>query len=91
MRWDGDGDLLRLPDGRRAQLWQGGASAGPVVFFLHGCPDTRHAARTGEAAARRSGVRLVAVNRPGYGLSDPHESSHVSVADDIVAVADLLG
>lgn len=27
-------------------------------------------------------MRLVAVNRPGYGRSDPHESDHVSVADD---------
>jgi pimeloyl-ACP methyl ester carboxylesterase len=87
----GDPDLVRLPDGRRAQLWQGGAPAGPTVFFLHGCPDTRHAARTGDGAARRAGVRLVSVNRPGYGLSDAHESGHASVAADIVAVADLLG
>jgi pimeloyl-ACP methyl ester carboxylesterase len=87
----GDTDLVRLADGRRAQLWQGGAPAGHTVFFLHGCPDTRHAARTGDGAARRAGVRLVAVNRPGYGSSDAHESGHASVADDVVAVADLLG
>lgn len=86
-----DADLVRLPDGRRAQFWHGGASAGPVVFFLHGCPDSRLAARTGDAAARRTGVRLVAVNRPGYGRSDPDESGHVSVAADTIAVADLLG
>jgi pimeloyl-ACP methyl ester carboxylesterase len=86
-----DADLVRLPDGRRAQLWQGGTPAGPAVFFLHGCPDTRHAARTGDGAARRAGVRLVAVNRPGYGRSDPDDSGHASVADDVVAVADLLG
>jgi pimeloyl-ACP methyl ester carboxylesterase len=36
-------------------------------------------------------VRLVAVNRPGYGLSDEAASSHLSVADDVAAVADLLG
>jgi pimeloyl-ACP methyl ester carboxylesterase len=86
-----DADLVPLPDGRRAQVWQGGAPVGPVVFFLHGCPDCRLAARSGDAAARRAGVRLVAVNRPGYGRSDPHESGHASVADDIVAVADRLG
>jgi pimeloyl-ACP methyl ester carboxylesterase len=85
-----DADLVRLPDGRRAQLWQGGARVGPTVFFLHGCPDTRHAARPGDDAARRAGVRLVAVNRPGYGRSDPDESGHASVADDVVAIADLL-
>ena len=82
---------VALPDGRRAQLWEGGDPEGRAVFFLHGCPDTRHAAYPGDAAARRAGVRLVAVNRPGYGLSDPHESGHGSVADDVASVADRLG
>jgi pimeloyl-ACP methyl ester carboxylesterase len=36
-------------------------------------------------------VRLIAVNRPGYGLSTEAQSSHLSVADDVAAVADLLG
>lgn len=84
-------DLVTLPDGRRAQLWQGGDPVGVAVFFLHGTPDTRHAAYSGDGAARRTGVRLVAVNRPGYGLSDTADTSHPSVADDTVAVADLLG
>ncbi len=61
------------------------------MFFLHGCPDTRHAAYAGDAAARSTGVQLVAVNRPGYGRSDAAESGHLSVADDVAAVADLLG
>ena len=47
--------------------------------------------RTGDEAARRAGVRLVAANRPGYGRSDPHESGHLSVADDTSFVASLLG
>jgi pimeloyl-ACP methyl ester carboxylesterase len=33
---------------------------------------------------------VLAVNRPGYGRSDPAASEHSSVADDLVAVADLL-
>ncbi|TCO30446.1 pimeloyl-ACP methyl ester carboxylesterase [Kribbella steppae] len=83
--------MSRLPDGRLAQYWHGGATDGVPVFFLHGCPDTRHAAYAGDAAARRAGVRLIAVNRPGYGLSDVCASTHLSVADDVAAVADLLG
>jgi pimeloyl-ACP methyl ester carboxylesterase len=83
--------VLRLPDGRQAQYWYGGATDGAPVFFLHGCPDTRHAAYAGDAVARRAGVRLVAVNRPGYGLSDACPSTHLSVADDVAAVADQLG
>ncbi|MGA9344545.1 MAG: alpha/beta hydrolase, partial [Nocardioidaceae bacterium] len=84
-------DVLTLPDGRQAQWWDGGDPRGSAVFFFHGCPDTRHAARSGAAAARELGIRLVAVNRPGYGRSTSTESDHVSVADDTVAVADLLG
>ena len=84
-------EVLRLPDGRRAHYWEGGDPDGPAVVFFHGCPDTRLAARSGDDAARRVGVRLVAVSRPGYGLSDPAASGHLSVADDTAAVADLLG
>ncbi len=83
--------LTSLPDGRVAQYWLGGADDGPVVLFSHGCPDTRWAAMTGDAAARAVGVRLLAINRPGYGRSTRHGSSHASVADDAVAVLDQLG
>jgi pimeloyl-ACP methyl ester carboxylesterase len=88
---DADDELLRLPDGRGVQLWQGGAADGHPVLFFHGCPDTRWAAHSGADAARRAGVRLIAVNRPGYGGSDAAASDHLSVANDTEAVADLLG
>jgi pimeloyl-ACP methyl ester carboxylesterase len=61
------------------------------VLFFHGTPDTRWAARFGEAAAVASGVRLLCVNRPGYGLSSRSESTYSSVSDDAAAVLDLLG
>ncbi|MEV6285127.1 alpha/beta hydrolase [Kribbella sp. NPDC051770] len=80
---------LRLPDGRQVQFWDTGTGRS-VVFFFHGCPDTRHAAFPGAATARAYGVRLVAVNRPGYGESDATASDHLSVADDVAAVADQL-
>jgi pimeloyl-ACP methyl ester carboxylesterase len=83
-------DLLELPDGRQAEVWHGGVATGPLVMYLHGTPDCRLTARTGDAAAGRAGVHLVAVNRPGYGRSDPAESGLASVADDTVAVADSL-
>jgi pimeloyl-ACP methyl ester carboxylesterase len=103
--------LCALADGRRLQYWAGGAADGPAVVFLPGCPDSRLIARSGDQAARRAGVRLIAVNRPGYGLSDPADlpgpgrpadpddlaprdglggSGHLSVADDVAALADGL-
>jgi pimeloyl-ACP methyl ester carboxylesterase len=83
--------LVPLPDGRRLQIWRGGVPGGPAVLFLPGCPDSRLVARSGEAAARRAGVELIGVNRPGYGRSTPAASGHLSVAADLVAAADLLG
>ena len=69
-------DEVLLPDGRRAQLWyrRRRRTARRVLVF-HGCPDTRWVARTGEAAARAVGVRLVCVNRPGYGTLDAAAST----------------
>lgn len=83
-------EILSLTDGRQAQLWFGGADEGPVVLFFHGCPDTRWAARFADAAARDAGVRLLCINRPGYGRSTRDSSTHASVADDAAAVLDLL-
>ena len=60
-------------------------------MVLHGCPDCRLIAASGAAAATRAGVRLVSVNRPGYGASTPHASTQSSVADDLVDVAEQLG
>ena len=84
-------ETVELTGHRVAQLWLGGADTGPVVLFFHGCPDTRWAARSGEEAAREAGVRLLCVNRPGYGASGPAASSHASVADDAAEVLDRLG
>jgi pimeloyl-ACP methyl ester carboxylesterase len=86
-----DADLVTLPDGRRMQFWRGGVRSGSAVLFLPGTPDSRLIARSGDDAAVRSSVDLIAINRPGYGRSDPAASDHVSVADDVVAVADALG
>ena len=84
------GQSLVLSDGRRAEFWDGGASDGFPVIFFHGCPDCRLQAVPGAAAALRTGVRLIAINRPGYGRSDRHASTHASVADDVTALADRL-
>jgi pimeloyl-ACP methyl ester carboxylesterase len=75
----------------RLQTWRGGSEDGPLVLFLPGCPDSRWAALPGSEPALRAGVRLVGVNRPGYGDSLSAPSTHRSVADDLVAVADDLG
>ena len=83
--------LWRAEDGRFLQGWVGGDDDGPLVAVFHGCPDTRHVAMTGDVAAREVGLRLLCINRPGYGDSTLHASSHGSVADDLARVATDLG
>ncbi|GAA5024884.1 alpha/beta hydrolase [Terrabacter aeriphilus] len=82
---------LRLPDGRRLDVWQGGDRSGRPVLFLHGTPGGRLQAALGDGPARRAGVRLLAFSRPGYGGSSDARTSLASVADDAAAVTDLLG
>ena len=86
---------LTLPDGRRVSVREGGDPAGRPVMFFHGCPDSRRATVSGDAAARSAGVRLLAASRPGYSATDVpgpvHPGTHLDVADDAVAVADASG
>lgn len=84
--------LLPLPDGRRLALDDRGDPAGTPVLYLHGTPDSRLARHPDDDIARRHGVRLLAVDRPGIGESDPDPTATpTSVATDLVAVLDALG
>jgi pimeloyl-ACP methyl ester carboxylesterase len=46
---------------------------------------------TGEQAAHQAGVRLLCVNRPGYGVATAAASTHTSVARDATELLDLWG
>ncbi len=48
-----------------------GDPAGVPLLYLHGTPDSRLARPADDGAATRAGVRLLALDRPGYGGSDP--------------------
>jgi pimeloyl-ACP methyl ester carboxylesterase len=80
-----------LRDGRTLHWSEGGDPDGTPVIFFHGCPDTRRAAWSGHEPARRSGVRLIAANRPGYGDSTPADPSYRRVVEDTAELADTLG
>jgi pimeloyl-ACP methyl ester carboxylesterase len=82
---------LALSEARTVAVWSGGDPDGWPIYFLHGCPDCRLQATSSDAPASASGTRVIAINRPGYGTHDSSGSTHSSVADDICAVADLLG
>jgi pimeloyl-ACP methyl ester carboxylesterase len=83
---------VALGDGRQLAYDDVGDAGGFPVVYLHGCPDSRLTRHPDDAVAARAGVRLVAVDRPGYGASDPPaDSSRLTMARDVVALIDALG
>lgn len=84
--------LVTRPDGRRLCVAEFGDSEGRPVVYCHGFPASRLEARLGEAAARRQGIRLIAMDRPGYGRSDFRPGAVMADrAEDVAVVADALG
>lgn len=85
-------ETFTLPDGRTLGFDDVGDPDGVPVLYVHGTPDSRRARHPDDDVAAGVGVRLVAVDRPGFGLSTPHPTATVgSFADDAIALADHLG
>jgi pimeloyl-ACP methyl ester carboxylesterase len=81
-----DGTVL-LPDGRRLGYAEYGDPDGPAAIYCHGFPSSRLEA----GLVRVSGVRLIAVDRPGYGLSDPQRRRRLlDFPRDVAHLADAL-
>ena len=82
---------LRLVDGRTLACLELGDPAGPPVLYFHGYPGSRLEARVIAAAARRLGVRLLAIDRPGFGQSSFHAGRSIgSWGADVDALANQL-
>lgn len=82
-----------LPDGRRLAYSENGDSDGQPVFFFHGTPGSHldWMLFDIEDSARRLGVRLIAVDRPGMGLSDFQPGrKFLDWPRDVAALADSL-
>jgi pimeloyl-ACP methyl ester carboxylesterase len=88
------GDLhstIQLRDGRRLGYVELGAPRGPVVIHCHGGGSSRLEALFLADAAAELGVRLIGIDRPGIGRSDPHAyASLTGWASDVAELADRL-
>ncbi len=84
--------VVHIAGGRRVGLTDHGDPDGRPAFFMHGVPGSRAGNEFVDEPARERGVRVLCVERPGVGLSDPEpEHSIAGWADDVAALADVLG
>ena len=81
-----------LDDGRRIAYHVFGAKNGHTVFHLHGWPGSGTEGSLFALQAAELGVRIIAIDRPGIGLSTPHPMrTALDHALDIRKVAKQLG
>jgi pimeloyl-ACP methyl ester carboxylesterase len=81
-----------LADGRQLGYAEYGDPQGVPVIALHGTPGSRYMFALTDAAARERGLRLIAPERPGYGLSSFRQMDTLTqAAGDVEALADALG
>lgn len=64
-----EAQLIDVADGGVLCFDDVGDPAGAPVVYLHGTPDSRRARHPDDSLAAAAGVRLLAVDRPGYGGS----------------------
>jgi pimeloyl-ACP methyl ester carboxylesterase len=85
---------FQLPDGRKLGFAEYGAPQGKPLFFFHGWPSSRihFAGLNGDEIAKRLNLRVIAVDRPGFGLSDYQPRRRFTDwPADVVRLADHLG
>lgn len=86
--------FIQLPDGRKLAYNEYGASNGKPLFYFHGTPGSRLEATLymNEEMLQSFDARLIAVDRPGMGLSDfQPDRCLLDFPNDILALADSLG
>jgi pimeloyl-ACP methyl ester carboxylesterase len=85
-------NTITLSDGRRLGYAEYGDPNGKAVFLFHGNPGSRLGWMPLEGNRYPSGIRIIAPDRPGFGLSDFKPGrTHLDWPDDVVGLADTLG
>ncbi|MBK5929533.1 hypothetical protein CCR82_03030 [Halochromatium salexigens] len=85
-------EFATTASGRRIAFSQLGAADGQPLIYAHGFPSSRREAWLLRDAARAVGARVISLDRPGYGDSDPDPKRRITDwPDDVLCVADALG
>ncbi len=81
--------FVARPDGSRIALSDYGPASGRPVLVVHSSMSSRVVSRSLLRALHRAGFRPIAIDRPGFGLSDPVPGARAGAHDPYVtAVAD---
>ncbi len=84
--------VVELADGRTIGYAEYGPRDGRPVLFFHGFGTTRIICPPDEGPANELGLRLIAVDRPGIGLSTPQPGRRMlDWPRDVAELADRLG
>jgi pimeloyl-ACP methyl ester carboxylesterase len=87
----GSDGTIKLSDGRTLSYAEYGDPAGTPLFYFHGFPSCHVEARIAGPAAERLGVRVIALDRPGFGRSDFKKGRTIGDwPDDVAEAADHL-
>lgn len=85
-------NTMKLNDGRILGFSDCGEPNGIPIFLFHGTPGSRIFGLESEPLIKKHGIRVIAPERPGYGLSDPKPERTINDwASDIEALANHLG
>ena len=92
MATDNTSTTIKLKDGRLLGYAEYGAPEGKPVFYFHGFPGSRLDWLLCDAsAAAELNIRIIAIDRPGMGLSDFKRGREIlDWPDDVVELADVL-
>jgi pimeloyl-ACP methyl ester carboxylesterase len=81
-----------LPDGRKLGYAEWGDPQGWPVLFFHGTPASRLGLEWAEETAIEAGARVLSLDRPGHGLSDPSpRRTLLDWSRDVAGFADAVG
>jgi pimeloyl-ACP methyl ester carboxylesterase len=83
--------ILKTADGREVGFWDFGSPGQTPVLWCHGGPGCRLEPAYAAEAASRTGLRLIGIDRPGYGRSTPQPGRTIGGwVGDALTVADEL-
>src|SRR5438874_9659790 len=80
-----------LADGRRLGYCEVGQTDGTPILYFPGWTDSRLTRHPDDSVVADLGIRLIAIDRPGIGLSDPKpDRTYLSWVDDVSEMIDGL-